>query len=149
MNEIYSALLSRDYKFFEAARLAALKSDFSTKVGAVAVYGRKIIASAASSQKTSPLQCKYNVFRNFQVNGANCLPKVHAEISLIAKLKKMDGIDYKRVSVYVYRICKSRRYALAYPCPACHRALKDLGIRNLYYTTDSGLGYEWIDCEEA
>lgn len=149
MDNSHSSLMARDYKFFEAARKAALESDFSTKVGAIAVYGNRIIASAFSSQKTNPLQSKYNVYRQFQTNCADCLPKVHAEISLITKLRRIQNIDFKRVKVYVYRVCKIREKGIARPCRACLIALRDAGIRTVYYTTDFGYAQEWIDYKGA
>ena len=30
------------------------------------------------------------------------------------------------------------------PCPSCMAAIKDLGIRNIYYTTDDGFSHEII-----
>lgn len=138
------SLLARDYKFFEQARRTALQSDFKTKIGAVAVYGGRVIASAASSEKTSPLQMKYNRFRDFAVDCADCLPKVHAEIGLVNKLRKMTGVDYRRVTIYIFRICKSREKGMARPCPGCMKALEDLNIRIILYTTDRGYAKEWI-----
>lgn len=138
------SLLARDYKFFEQARRTALQSDFKTKIGAVAVYGGKVIASAASSEKTSPLQMKYNRFRDFAIDCADCLPKVHAEIALVNKLRKMDGVDFKRVTVYIFRICKSREMGMARCCPGCMKALEDLGVRMIAYSTDRGFAKEWI-----
>lgn len=150
MNDSHSALMARDYRFFEAARKAALKSDFKTKVGAVATFGGRIIASASSSEKTSTLQFRYNKYRDFAVNGSDCLPKLHAEIGLIAKLRKLPNIDMKRVSVYVYRVCKSKPFSLARPCAGCMRALRDAGIRSIYYTTEyNGYAHEWIDYKDA
>ena len=149
MSDSHSALMARDYRFFEAARKAALESDFPTRVGAIAVYGGRVIASAFSSQKTNPLQSKYNIYRKFQTDCADCLPKVHAEISLITKLRRVQNIDLKRVKVYVYRVCKSRDKGLARPCKACLIALRDAGIRTVYYTTDFGYAHEWIDYKEA
>ena len=149
MSDSHSALMARDYRFIEAARKAALESDFPTRVGAIAVYGGRVIASAFSSQKTNPLQSKYNIYRKFQTDCADCLPKVHAEISLITKLRRVQNIDLKRVKVYVYRVCKSRDKGLARPCKACLIALRDAGIRAVYYTTDFGYAHEWIDYKEA
>lgn len=31
---------------------------------------------------------------------------------------------------------------MARPCPACMSAIKELGIKNIYYTTDNGYAYE-------
>ena len=146
----HSGLMARDYKFFEAARQAALKSDFKTRVGAVAIYGGRIIASASSSEKTSTLQYIYNKYRDFSVNGSDCLPKLHAEVGLVTKLRKMQNVDMRRVDVYVYRVCKSKPFSMARPCAGCMRALRDSGIRSVYYTTEyNGYAHEWIDYKEA
>lgn len=143
MPSFRSPLLARDYKFFEAAKRAAEESDFKVHVGAVAVYQGRVIASAASLEKTHPMQKMYNSrFREFNQVGLS-LPKMHAEIGLFAKLKKME-IPMHDVSVYVYRICKSREHGLARPCPACRAALKEIGIRKFYYTLDDGYAFEMI-----
>ena len=51
----------------------------------------------------------------------------------------------KDVSVYVYRICKSRDHGLARPCSACYAAIRDAGITRVAYTTDYGYAWEVID----
>lgn len=135
-------IMPRDYRFFEAARKAAEESDFKTRVGAVAVYRRRVIASAASQNKTHSMQKTYNRFRNFNQVGM-CMPKLHAEIALLAKLKKMD-VNMRDVSVYVYRICKSKAWGMARPCDACYRALRDAGVERVYYTTNFGVCLEVI-----
>lgn len=141
--EDHSPLMARDYKFFEAARKAAECSDFKVHVGAVAVYKRRIIAAAASQNKTHSMQKIYNRYRSFNQVGL-CLPKLHAEIGILAKLKKMD-VPMQDVSIYVYRVCKSRDHGLARPCGACLAAIRDSGIRRVYYTTDFGVAVEVID----
>ena len=141
-------LLAREYKFFKAARKAAEQSDFKVHVGAVAVCKRKIIASAASQNKTHTLQKIYNGrYRDFSQIGLS-LPKVHAEMALLAKLKRMD-VPMRDVSIYVYRTCKSRESGLARPCAACLHALMEAGIRSIGYTTDVGVALEWIDYKGA
>lgn len=143
-----SNLMTREYKYFKAARRAAEQSDFKVRVGAVAVYRRKVIASAASQNKTHTLQKIYNgKYRNFSQVGLS-LPKVHAEMALLAKLKRMN-IPMKDISVYTYRTCKSRESGLARPCPACLAALREAGIRYIGYSTDIGVALEWIDYKEA
>ena len=147
MDNVHSSLMARDYKFFEAARRAAGESTFKVHVGAVAVWRGKVVASAASLDKTEPLQKTYNKLRSFNQVGL-CLPKVHAEIGLIKKVMKLN-IPMREVKIYVYRTCKSRDKGLARPCRACLAALQDAGIRTVYYTTDFGYAQEWIDYKEA
>lgn len=141
------SLLARDYKFFEAAKKAAGESTFKVHVGAVAVLRGRVIASAASLDKTEPLQKFYNKARSINQVGL-CLPKVHAEVALIKKLMKLD-VPMREVKVYIYRTCKSREKGLARPCRACLWGLRDLGIRTVFYTTDDGYCCEWIDYKEA
>lgn len=143
MVDLCSGLLARDYRFFEAARKAAGDSTFKVHVGAVAVWRGRVIASAASLDKTEPLQKTYNRLRSFNQVGL-CLPKAHAEISLIKKVMKLD-VPMREIKIYVYRTCKSRDKGIARPCEACFAALKDAGIRVVYYTTDHGFAKEWID----
>ena len=143
--EGHSPLMARDYKFFEAARRAAECSDFKVRVGSVAVYKRRIVAAAASQNKTHSMQKVYNRYRSFNQVGL-CLPKIHAEIGILAKLKKLD-ISMQDVSIYVYRVCKSREHGMARPCSACLAAIRDAGIRRIYYTTDFGVAVEVIDKE--
>ena len=38
---------------------------------------------------------------------------------------------------------------MARPCPACMAAIKDFGIKNIYYTTDDGMAYENVSQLEA
>ena len=143
-----SPLTQKDYRFFEAAKKAAGDSDFKVHVGAVACYKGKVIASASSSSKTHPMQQAYNKYRGSFKQAGLCLPKVHAEIKLASKLKKMD-VQMKDVSIYVYRTCKSRAFGIARPCAACRMALMELGIKRFYYTTDDGYCLEVVDRKEG
>lgn len=138
----------RNFKF---ARNAMLKSDYTgsnTKVGAVAFYKGTIIGSACNSDKTSPLQNKYNVYR-YRDAEMRTLAKNHAETALIQKIrwKYGDSIQWDKVVIYVYRetydILRTQKYlAMARPCPSCFNLLRDQGIKTICYTTCQGY------CEE-
>ena len=130
-------------RYFEQSRKVALGSEFDrTHVGCIAVYKGKIIATGHNSEKTHPMQKKYNKYRKPATN-LNMPPKVHAEVKCISKIRSMD-IDFKKVKVFVYRVRYDQPYGMARPCPACMQALKDLGIRDVYYTTDMGFAHERI-----
>lgn len=120
---------------FEIAKKAAMKSDFRVQVGCAVYYKNKLIAIGASTNKTSPLQKKYNVFRKFDRNSGNCLDKAHAEIIALSKIKKKN-INMSEVVFYVVRVCKSEMLSMARPCPACTMALMDAGVRKIFYTTE-------------
>lgn len=134
-------LYNTDYKFFDKARQAAMVSDYSkAHVGCVAVYQGNIIGIACNCNKTHPTQKYYNRYRK---PSESLLPKLHAEINCINSIKHLD-IDFSKVKLYIYRIRKNQPFGISRPCPSCMAAIKDLGIRKIYYTTNDGYAYERI-----
>lgn len=65
-------------------------------------------------------------------------------MSVLAKIRNLD-INFSEVEIYVYRALKSGKRAKARPCAACMCALKDLGLRKIFYTTDDGYCEEIIE----
>ena len=49
-------------------------------------------------------------------------------------------IDFSKVKVVVYREFRNGKLANCRPCPACMAAIKEMGIEQIYYTTEDG-GY--------
>lgn len=130
-----------DYKHFSKARQIAGISDFKKiHIGCVAVYQGQIIGLGCNANKTHPMQKFYNRYRQ---QPDNLLPKLHAEISCLNQIKHLN-INFTKVKLYIYRIRKDQPYGMARPCPSCMAAIKDLGIKNVYYTTDAGYAYEKI-----
>ena len=123
-------------KFFRRAKDASLCSDFSRqKIGAVLVYGGKIIAKGCNSSKTFPMQKTYNKERDYDQNVKNN-GAIHAEMMLLQKTRYLD-IDWSKASVYIYREHgKTHKPLLAKPCPACQKALIDRGISQVYFSTN-------------
>lgn len=135
-------LRSSDYKYFLKARQAALISDFhKTHIGCVAVYHGNVFGIGCNCNKTHPMQKKYNKFRK---KSDGLLPKLHAEINCINSIKHLN-INFSKVKLYIYRIRKDQPFGLARPCPSCMAAIKDIGIRDIYYTTNDGYVYERIE----
>lgn len=131
-----------DYKFFIKARQAATISDFhKTHIGCVAVYQKNIIGIGCNCNKTHPIQKKYNKYRK---QSDTMLPKLHAEINCINSIRHLD-INFSKVKLYIYRIRKDRTFGLSRPCPSCMAAIKDLGIKDIYYTTNDGYVHERIE----
>lgn len=134
----------RYFKFArEASKMATYcgSHNFAPAIGAVAVYKGSIAATACNSNKTSPLQAKYNVYR---FKDSNTLDKIHAEISLIQKLrwKFGDSINWSKVHIYLYREYKDGALAPSRPCPSCMALIKELGIKKIAYTTEHGYAEE-------
>lgn len=132
-----------DMKMFDVARRVAQESDFNNfHIGCVVVYKKHIIASACNSNKTSPVQKKYNKVRNFNKSSKPVKHSLHAEVRALSLIPYplQQTINWREVSVYVYRICNGKRLGqgLARSCPGCMAALRDKGIRKLFYSTDDG-----------
>lgn len=131
-----------DYKYFEKARQIAQISDYyKTHVGCVAVYHGNIIGIGCNCNKTHPTQKYYNKFRKQK---DDLLPKLHAEINCINQIKNLN-IDFSKVRLYIYRIRKDQPFGLSRPCPSCMAAIKDIGIRDIYYTANDGYVHERIE----
>lgn len=134
--------------FFKVAREVSQRADYSgssqIKIGTVIVYNGSILAKGWNSDKTHTKQAYFNRFRHFHQDKHNYLPsKVHSEIAALNKIKYLD-IDFSKVHVYVYREFKNGEHAMARPCPACMKAIKELGIKTVHYTTNYGEATEKI-----
>lgn len=134
--------LSKTHKaYFEAAKAMAQLSDFPRiTIGAVAVYKHHIISSGCNSQKTAPLQKKYNVYRFSE----DTFHSMHAEMSCLKPLIGRKDIDFKYVDLYVYREYKNGKLAPARPCESCLALIRELGIRSIYYTNSGSYSHEEI-----
>ena len=131
-----------DYRYFEKARKIATISDYyKTHIGCVAVYQGQVIGLGCNCNKTHPTQKYYNRYRK---PSDNMLPKLHAEINCINQIKHLN-INFAKVKLYIYRIRKDQPFGIARPCASCMAAIKDLGIRDVYYTTNDGYAYEKLE----
>lgn len=136
-----------DYKYFNKAKQVAMVSDFKkVHIGCVAVYKGNVIAIGCNTNKTHPAQKYYNQFRTPEGEdiGMASIPKLHAEINCLNQLKHMN-VNFAKVKLYIYRKCHDRPFGIARPCPSCMAAIKDFGIRDIYYTTNDGYAYEKLE----
>lgn len=140
-------LRKTDYKYFDKARNVAAVSDFrKIHIGCIAVYQGQVIGIGCNSNKTHPVQEYYNRFR--KPDGENILltsiPKLHAEINCINQIKHLN-INFSKVKLYIYRIRNDRPHGMSRPCPSCMAAIIDIGIRDIYYTTNDGYAHERLE----
>ena len=139
MREIVSKSL------IDRARLASKLSGYPKyHIGAVVFNKGKIYATGTNSYKGSSLQLGYNKLYKHCPDGwvGGC---THAEVDALKDLIKTyrnTSLDFSRLSILVYREGKDGRYALAKPCPACEHALRDLGIKDVYYTGNDSIVHE-------
>ena len=134
-------ITKKDKAYFNIAKEVSKLSDFpKVKVGTVAVYKHHIISSGHNSIKTAPLQKKYNAWRFSE----DTVHSIHSELACLKPLIGRKDINFKHVDLYVYRSGTNNTTLLARPCPSCMKLIKDLGIKNIYFTTYDGYSHEDI-----
>lgn len=132
---------ARQKRYFNIAKRNADKSTYyrmnSSKVaiGAAIVKGNYVISEGFNKRKTHTFQHTHNK-RVFSMVPA---PNIHAEIDALiySRYNDLSGCE-----VYVYREVVGGELGNCRPCNACINALKDAGIKHLYYTTTDGFNYE-------
>ncbi len=135
-------MTKQDEKFFNIARKNALESDFNRiHIGCVAVCKGKVIATGFNCNKTHPEQKVYNEYRRLY-DEANVKHSMHAEMMCLNRL----GEDFQKnkIKLYIYRIRNDIPHGMCRPCAACMQRIRNMGIKNIYYTTDEGFAHEEI-----
>lgn len=148
-------LKKSDMRYFDLAVKEAMQSPFPRfHVGCVVVYKGHVISSAHNTNKSDTVQKKYNKYRRFNNENSSKMINhaAHAEIKALKKIPYPMSIqiDWKKVKIYVARVAPGlpRGYGMSRPCPGCMAYIKELGIREIYYTTDMGYAGERIIYED-
>lgn len=132
-------------RYLDMAKEVSKQSNFRQHhLGAVVIYKGSLLASGYNSNKTSPMAKRYNRERGFDVEASCSTNSIHAEMAALNKIKYLD-IDFSKVKLYIYREHKNGVKAMARPCPACQKMIKDMGIKEIWYTTENGFGYEYME----
>lgn len=135
-------LTKKEIRYFEIARSVSKLSNFKTTskhIGCIVVCDNRVISSGYNSNKTSPLQKKYNKLR-FDCDSTP--HTLHAETDALKPLVDRQDIDFKNVKLYIYREKANGSKGLAKPCESCMALIKNLGIREIHYTSDDGYCFE-------
>ena len=111
------------------------------------MYKNHILSVGYNTNKTHPIQKKYNMYRDMEKDKVEPASGLHAEMMCLLGLKDMD-IDYSKVKLYVYREDNDGNLANCRPCPACMELIDRLGIKKIYYTTENGYATEIRKVEE-
>lgn len=129
-------------KCFEVAKAVSKLSDFKRiHIGCIIVDGKHIVATGQNTNKTHPMQKEYNKYR---FEGDSCgNGKLHAEMMAMLSLPK--DVDTKKLTVYTYREDRFGNLRNSRPCNACLAKIKELGIRNICYTSDDGFCTERLE----
>lgn len=135
-------------KGFELAKKASEFSDYNKKnihIGSVIIYKNKILGIGYNTTKTNPIQLKYNKYRKVNkttgriYNVEKHMPCLHSEMMCLVNTKDID-VDWSKTTMFIYRE-SSGHLRNCKPCMACERALKDRGIKNIFYTTEDSYNY--------
>jgi deoxycytidylate deaminase len=125
--------------YFRAAKAVSELSDYPRhKLGCVIVKGHRVISSGHNHKhKCNPLQAKLDT----EKYGVECPGKLHAEIMALLPLIR-DKIDLRNASIYIHRQHKDGTLAMAKPCSSCQKMIRQLGIKKIFYTIESGYAVE-------
>ena len=135
--------MNRINHYLDMAHNACFYSDNQkTRLGCVVIYKNKVISVGWNMNKTNPLQQELNLYRGFDSTVA--YNSLHAEVHALLKCKNLD-IDWRRVNLFVYRIKKDGTRGIAKPCEACEALIRSMRIREVYYSTAKGFGYEYFE----
>ena len=130
------------HRYFQIAKEEAEDfSDFGRiKIGSIVVYKHSVIGMGSNTLKTAPAQRVYNKFRGDQ---SPEIHRLHAEMQAISRARR-NRSSLKGAKLFVYRETKRGELAMCRPCAACMQAIKDAGIKKIYYTTADGFCQETL-----
>lgn len=110
-------------RFFELAKKLSVKSNHPKhQLGCVIVNKNRIVGVGFNKFKT-------------HTKSNHAFQMLHAEVDALLGVARA---DLKGCTAYVYRETKDGAPAMSKPCAACEIALKDAGIKTVFYTTDGG-----------
>jgi len=124
-------------RYFNLAENVAKLSDYPRiHIGSVIVKNKDVISVGQNMMKTHPAQFKYNQYVTY-----DRLPHIHSEVNAISKARP----DLMRgATMYIFRRDRNGDIAMCRPCDACMQAIRDAGIKDVYYTNRNGFCYERI-----
>ena len=118
---------SRIERYFDLAKNIAFNSPYGKiRHGAVMVKGGSVKNASFNKDKYSSFGSR---FRQKEAGPAT----LHAELGCVLGLARSvtSGSD-----LYVCRINKDGDFRYSKPCSMCHEALKHVGVKRVYYTTN-------------
>jgi len=125
-------------RYFDLAESVAKLSDYPrVKIGSVIVKNKDIISVGQNMLKTHPAQFRYNKRLPYDMPVSH----VHAEINTISKARP-DLLCGS--TMYIFRRDRNGNTAMCRPCNACMQAIRDAGIKEIYYSIPNGFSFERI-----
>jgi cytidine deaminase len=124
-------LMTRPERFIRRAYQVSTDANCTFLVGAVVATGSRVISTGCCTSKTHPKNPKIKT---------NTLRK-HLCAEIVAVIRAINIIPrekIKKCTVYVTRRRRNGSIGMAKPCIYCQTFLKEVGIRNIYYTNNLG-----------
>lgn len=116
-----------NHNHFELAITTARKSISRFRLGAVLAKKSRVISTGYNDMaKTHTLMQKFNTDKSWT-------PGLHAEVDACIGVS---SLDLAYADLYVVRILKDGRLAMAKPCKICYKFLLSVGIRRIIYSTN-------------
>ena len=85
--------------------------------------------------KNMPISCGFNNMKKTHPRARRYkFPFLHAELSALIGV---DGTKLNGAVAYVGRVRRNTRTGLAKPCSCCEDELRRMGIKRVYFTTDT------------
>ena len=103
----------------------------NTKTVSFLIYKGKVVSFGINSDKTSPLQNKYRLTTDLKYI-ENFVDKEHSEVNCLGKVHPKFRFD--KCEIVIISKKKDGDFRLARPCDVCMAAIKDFGIKRIYYT---------------
>lgn len=126
----------RETRFFKKAKEASQRSDHGkAQVGAVIVIGNYVVSDGCSQEKSHTRQHRYDIKTRYHGKKS----KLHAELDALVSSGR---VDLTGADIYIYREDRTGVLANCRPCVSCTQALKDAGVRHVYFTNQEGYAYE-------
>jgi tRNA(Arg) A34 adenosine deaminase TadA len=121
-----------DKGFFQQAIDVAKTSPSKKKVGCLLLNRGKVVQVATNlERKSHPIQAKFA-----KRVGLGEKIFLHAEISALIKCRQNSD------AIVVARVNPQGKLRMAKPCPICELAIRESGIREVYYSTNNGFCFQ-------
>lgn len=117
---------SKDKTLLSRASELASHSTENYRHGAIIVKGSKTLAVGINRNVNNPNQ----------VSNPKTEASIHAEVAALNACRRA---NLEGAVIYVARILKDGSPAMSRPCGNCQKALREAGIKKVFYTVDSEL----------
>lgn len=129
-------------RYFGMAENLAQASEYKWKLGAVITQNGKVVSTGIATDKTHPEQYRHSLItRRLRDEWGQ---RLHAEFIAMLRLPRNFVVNNK-TDLTIVRVLANGKRSMARPCSTCMSKIKELGIRNIYYSTPDGYVYEKLE----